>query len=141
MQNTRLKLLINSISLILGPIILGSWRIRSLLILSILFGFYFTNSLISFFLDKSINTIFIAIIIVLIMELIVRTLVFSTRANIAIYINIINNLRIGSTYALILEAFKLGSWSYINQHLLLSLHSLDKQILVPFQLKPIYQLT
>tara|TARA_Y100001968_G_C19079310_1_gene582229 strand:- start:187 stop:465 length:279 start_codon:yes stop_codon:yes gene_type:complete len=88
------------------PIIADSWGKRSVLLLSLLFGFYFTNSLISFLLDKSVNTIILAILILLIMELAIRSILIS---QFSILITSINNIRIGSTYALILEAFKLGS--------------------------------
>ena len=90
----------------LNPIIADSWSKRSVLILSLLFGFYFTNSLLSFLLDKSVNTIFLAILILFIMELSIRTSLISKFSTIVLSIN---NFRIGSTYALILEAFKLGS--------------------------------
>ena len=96
----------NSLTIIINPIISDSWSKRSILLLSLLFGFYFTNSLISFLLDKSVNTIFISIIILLIMELSIRTFLIS---KLTIPVMIVNNIRIGSTYALILEAYKLGS--------------------------------
>ena len=72
MQKTRFQKLIESLIKILNPIISDSWSKRSIILLSLLSGFYFTNSLISFFLDKSINTIFIAIIILLVMEISIR---------------------------------------------------------------------
>ena len=109
MQKTRFKVFLDSISTLLTPIISDSWSKRSIFLLSLLFGFYFTNSLISFLLDKAINTIILAIIILLLMELTIRSLLFSNLSKFSHYILAINNLRIGSTYALILEAFKLGS--------------------------------
>ena len=109
MQNTRFKAFLDSFLLIVNPIISDSWSKRSILLLSLLSGFYFTNSLISFLLDKSVNTIFLAITILLIMEISIRSLLFSGFSKLSIIILVINNFRIGSTYALILEAFKLGS--------------------------------
>ena len=109
MQKTRFIKLLNSVLLIVNPIISDSWSKRSILLLSLLSGFYFTNSLISFFLDKSVNTIFLAITILLIMELSIRSLLFNKITKLSILLIAINNFRIGSTYALILEAFKLGS--------------------------------
>ena len=109
MQNTRFKLFVDSFFLVLNPIISDSWSKRSISLLSLLSGFYFTNSLISFLLDKSINTIFLAITILLLMELTIRSLLFTKLSKLSIFVLAINNLRIGSTYALILEAFKLGS--------------------------------
>ncbi len=109
MQQTRFREFLNSILLISKPIISDSWSKRSILLLALLSGFYFTNSSISFLLDKSINKIFLAIFLLLIMELSIRSLLFYKSKKISILILAINNFRIGSTYALILEAFKLGS--------------------------------
>ena len=106
MQKTKFREFIDSLIFIINPIISDSWGKRSLLLLSLLFGFYFTNSLLSFLLDKSVNTIFLAIIILLIMELVIRSYLIP---KLTIPVMIINNIRIGSTYALILEAYKLGS--------------------------------
>ena len=109
MQNTRFKKSIDSFLLILKPLIYDTWTKRSIFLVSVLSGFYFTNSLISFLLDKSINTVFLAIIILLIMEISIRSILISDFSKLSILIIGINNFRIGSTYALILEAFKLGS--------------------------------
>ena len=106
MQKTKFREFIDSLIFIINPIISDSWSKRSLLLLSLLFGFYFTNSFLSFLLDKSVNTIFLALLILLIMELLIRSYLIP---KLTIPVMIINNIRIGSTYALILEAYKLGS--------------------------------
>ena len=106
MQKTKFREFIDSLIFIINPIISDSWSKRSLLLLSLLFGFYFTNSFLSFLLDRSVNTIFLALIILLIMELVIRSYLIP---KLTIPVMIINNIRIGSTYALILEAYKLGS--------------------------------
>ena len=109
MQKTRFREFIDSCLLIVYPLISDSWSKRSILLLSVLSGFYFTNSLISFLLDKSVNTIFLAIFLLLLMELSIRSTLFYSFSKLNIIVQVVNNLRIGSTYALILEAFKLGS--------------------------------
>ena len=109
MQKTKFRKSIDSLIGIFIPFVSDSWSKRIILFLSLLFGFYFTNSIISFLLDKSVNTIVLGIIILLIMELTIRSLLFSYISKLSILILAINNFRIGSTYALILEAFKLGS--------------------------------
>ena len=109
MQKTKFREFLDSLLLIINPLIYDSWSKRSILLLSLLSGFYFTNSLLSFLLDKSINTIFLAIFILIIMELSIRLLLFSNLSRLSLILLGINNFRIGSTYALILEAFKLGS--------------------------------
>ena len=105
MQKTKFRELLDSFVIIINPIISDTWSKRSIFLLSLLLGFYFTNSFLSFLLDKSVNT-FLAITIVLIMELVIRSYLISKSS---ILLTIINNIRIGSTYALILEAYKLGS--------------------------------
>ncbi len=109
MQKTRFRNFLGSISLLFKPFISDSWSKRSVLLLSVLSGYYFTNSLISFLLDRSVNTIFLALSILVIMEISIRSLLFSKSPKISLIVNSINNFRIGSTYALILEAYKLGS--------------------------------
>ena len=106
MQKTKFRELLYSLVIIINPIISDTWSKRSIFILSLLFGFYFTNSFLSLLLDKSVKTIILAIIILLIMELVIRSYLIP---KLTIPVMIINNIRIGSTYALILEAYKLGS--------------------------------
>ena len=109
MQNTRFKKLLDSLWIIIQPFINDSWSRRSIFFLALLSGFYFTNSLISFLLDRSVNTIFLSITILIIMELTIQSLTLSKLSRFSLIIYAVNNFRIGSTYALILEAFKLGS--------------------------------
>ena len=109
MQKTRFRKLIDSLIFILTRLITDSWSKRSIMLLSLLVGFYFTNSFISYLLDKSVNTIFLAITILVFMEISIRSLFFSKLTRLSMIILAFNNFRIGSTYALILEAFKLGS--------------------------------
>ena len=109
MQKTKFKKFVDTVIRAISPFIADSWGKRSIILLSLLLGFYFTNSILSFLLDKSINTILLAILILLIMEISIRTALLSNFTKLSIIIISINNFRIGSTYALILEAFKLGS--------------------------------
>ena len=109
MQKTKFNKFLDSLVKVSNTFISDSWSKRSVLLISLLIGFYLTNSLLSFLLDKSINTIFLAISILLIMELSIRSFLFIRSSKRSLILIAINNIRIGSTYALILEAFKLGS--------------------------------
>ena len=109
MQKTKFRRFLDELNQIINSIITDSWVKRSVLLLSLLFGFYFTNSFLSYLLDKSVNTIFIAIIILIIMELSIRLKLINNLFKNSLIMISINNFRIGSTYALILEAYKLGS--------------------------------
>ena len=109
MQKTKFSKLINFIFTFINPLISDSWSKRSVVLLSLLFGYYFTNSILSYLLDKSVNTILLAILILIIMELFIRSSLLSKYVKLSLVIISFNNFRIGSTYALLLEAFKLGS--------------------------------
>ena len=109
MQRTKFRRFLDELNKIISSIITDSWAKRSALLLSLLLGFYFTNSLLSFLLDKSFNTIFIAILILIIMELLIRLTLIANLYKTSVIMISLNNFRIGSTYALILEAYKLGS--------------------------------
>ena len=106
MQKTRFRQFINLFISIINPLFADTWKKRSILLTSLLTGFYFTNSLISFLLDKSVNTIILALSLLITMEILIR---ISNFTQVSIILTAINNFRIGSTYALILEAYKLGS--------------------------------
>ncbi len=109
MQKTKFRKSLDSLLFFVKPLVSDSWSKRSVLFISLLSGFYFTNSLISFLLDKPINTVFLSISFLLLIEISIRSLLFTDFSKFSLIIVIINNFRIGSTYALILEAFKLGS--------------------------------
>ena len=109
MQKTKFRRFIDELNQLINSIVTDSWSKRSASLLSLLLGFYFTNSLLSFLLDKSVNTILIAILILITMELLIRLKLITNLFKISLIMITVNNFRIGSTYALILEAYKLGS--------------------------------
>ena len=109
MQKTKFRRFLDELNQLINSIVTDTWSKRSASLLSLLLGFYFTNSLLSFLLDKSINTILIAILILITMELLIRLKLITNLFKISYIMITVNNFRIGSTYALILEAYKLGS--------------------------------
>ena len=109
MQKTKFRRFLDKLNQIINSIVTDSWSKRSALLISLLLGFYFTNSLLSFLLDKSVNTILIAILILITMELLIRLTLITNFFKTSLIMISVNNFRIGSTYALILEAYKLGS--------------------------------
>jgi len=109
MQKTKFRRFLDELNQLINSIVTDSWSKRSASLLSLLLGFYFTNSLLSFLLDKSVNTILIAILILITMELLIRLKLITNLFKISLIMITVNNFRIGSTYALILEAYKLGS--------------------------------
>ena len=109
MQETRFNRFIKLLRFSLFDFVSGSWRNRSINALSILSGFYLTNNLISYFLDQNTNSVVIILLLVLIYEFIIRFRQMNISFANNFFFKILNGFRIGSTFALVLEAFKLGS--------------------------------
>ena len=109
MQKTQLNRNIQSILNSINDYINSSWRKKLISITSLLFGYYIIHNLITYFIDKSFNSILLVIFLVIIIEILIRVRLNFISKRLKIILEIADNFRIGSTYALILEAFKLGS--------------------------------
>tara|TARA_Y100001968_G_C19277675_1_gene677605 strand:+ start:510 stop:797 length:288 start_codon:yes stop_codon:yes gene_type:complete len=93
----------------LSTSLVGPWKTRSLGILSLLLGYYIGSNLTVFFFERTGNRILIVISMVILIELLIRL-----RSKMSLFLKpyfliLIDNIRIGSVYAVVLEAFKLGS--------------------------------
>ncbi len=86
----------------------GSWRKRSIGLLSLLFGYYLASNLFAYYLQRTGQRVLIVPLIIIVIELLVR-LRRIVKQPIKVYWLSIDNIRIGVTYAIVLEAFKLGS--------------------------------
>ncbi len=86
----------------------GSWRRRSLGLLALLLGLYAGNNLTAYWLQK-LGRPTVVLITVLLVELVVRLRGRLVKGQPALGWVMLDNLRIGVVYALMLEAFKLGS--------------------------------
>nr|YP_002049473.1 hypothetical protein PCC_0853 [Paulinella chromatophora]ACB43263.1 hypothetical protein PCC_0853 [Paulinella chromatophora] len=108
-QNTRLErgkqIALNMLSSSVG----GNWRRRSLGLLSLLIGFYAGSSLTVYYLQEIGQRPLVALTMVIFMELLVRLRTRVNRKPWPMLWLILDNLRIGAIYSVILEAFKLGS--------------------------------
>ncbi len=110
MQNTRLNNLFNAIARRLEEWILNPWRRISILIISFLFGFFLGNALATTAGQTAEWDIVVAGILALATEIASR--IFYHRSVLArqtFWVQALNYLKIGLTYSLFLEAFKLGS--------------------------------
>ncbi len=108
-QDTRFYKLINKIFEPISNSLVGPWKRRSLGILSMLLGFYLGSNLTVYFFQKSGDRILIVFLMVFIIEVLIRIrskIKFNRRP---LIILVTDNLRIGCIYAVVLEAFKLGS--------------------------------
>ena len=108
-QNTRInkiqKSILDSISISFS----GPWKTRSIGLLSLLLGYYLSSNFVSYLINTESKRILILLSVLFLVELSIRINNNFLRNNYKIFIMVINNLRIGTTYAIILEAFKLGS--------------------------------
>lgn len=110
MQNTRINRFIDVIGEQLRRWLANPWRRISLLLISLLFG-TFLGSAISTIAGQSADwDIFAAGLLVLLTELVNR-LVYGASPQVArfLWVDLLNALKIGLTYSLFVEAFKLGS--------------------------------
>ena len=108
MQNTRFSNINDKFSKLLFGFLESSWRSKSINLISILFGYFLFANFITKFIKEGQNELLIVPIIILIIELIIRTKP-PNNSNLFNLWSIADKIRIGAIYALILEAFKLGS--------------------------------
>ncbi len=108
MQKTRLQKFETYLGRNLGGLLTGSWRKRSISIISLLLGFFIGSNVTVYFLEEIGKRALVVLILVFMIEILIRIRPRNTIKMVYFWISI-DNLRIGITYALILEAFKLGS--------------------------------
>ena len=110
MQNTRINRLIDLLGERFRILLSNPWRRISLLVISLLFG-TFLGTAISTIAGQSANwDIITAAVLVLLTEWANRLVYGSKRlAADSFWVDLLNALKIGLTYNLFVEAFKLGS--------------------------------
>jgi hypothetical protein len=110
MQRTRFQGLISRLGERLAGQVRRSWRRGSLAALALLLGFFFGQNLTSLLLITSPGGRPVVVLgLLLVLETQVRLRSRLVRAKPTLAWVIVDNLRIGATYAIVLEAFKLGT--------------------------------
>ncbi len=87
----------------------SNWKYSSVSILSLLCGFYLGSNVTAFFIASTSQRTIVAIIMTIIVEFLIRirsSALLNTRRKAIISFD---NIRIGAVFAVVLEAFKLGS--------------------------------
>ena len=108
MQKTNFSKIIYRLNILLFGFISDSWRTKSISLISVLTGYFlFANFVTKFISEGKIELIMVPIITAFI-EVIIRIKPSSTSKIYNLW-SVVDRLRIGATYAIILEAFKLGS--------------------------------
>ncbi len=109
MQNTRINRLTDVLGEQFGRWLSNPWRRISLLVISLLFG-TFLGTAISTIAGQSADWDIIAAgLLVLLTELVNRLVYGSPQIARSLWVDMLNALKVGLTYNLFVEAFKLGS--------------------------------
>tara|TARA_Y100001978_G_scaffold39366_1_gene35051 strand:- start:113 stop:439 length:327 start_codon:yes stop_codon:yes gene_type:complete len=108
MQKTRFTIFFDSLNLAFLGFLKSSWKDKALNLLSILFGYFLFANFITKFISEGKNELLMIPVIIILFELIIR-MKPSRKSNLYILWFMLDKIRIGAVYALILEAFKLGS--------------------------------
>ena len=108
MQKTRFTVFFDSLNLVFLGFLKSSWRDKSLNLLSILLGYFLFANFITKFISEGKNELLMIPVIIILFEIIIR-MKPPRNSNIYLVWMFLDKIRIGAVYALILEAFKLGS--------------------------------
>ena len=108
MQKTRFTVFYDSLNLVFLGFLKSSWKDKSLNLLSILFGYFLFANFITKFISEGKNELLMIPVIIILFEVIIRMRP-QRNSNTYLVWMFLDKIRIGAVYALILEAFKLGS--------------------------------
>ena len=108
MQKTNYSRLTNQISSFLFDFLISSWRSKSIGLISVLSGYFLFANFLTKFISEGRNELVMVPVLMLVVELIIRIRPYP-RSKLFDLWSIVDRVRIGASYAVILEAFKLGS--------------------------------
>ena len=108
MQKTNFSRITYQINNLLFGFLSDTWKSKSIGIISVLTGYFLFANFITKFISEGKNELIMVPIIIVFIEIIIRTKP-SSRSRFYYIWTVVDKLRIGAIYAIILEAFKLGS--------------------------------
>tara|TARA_B100000965_G_scaffold331452_1_gene295622 strand:- start:376 stop:702 length:327 start_codon:yes stop_codon:yes gene_type:complete len=108
MQKTRFSRINDQFNNFLFGFLRSSWKSKSINIISVLTGYFLFANFVTKFISEGRNELIMVPLIMLVIEIIIRIRP-SENFGLFKFWSIIDKVRIGATYAVILEAFKLGS--------------------------------
>ena len=108
MQKTNFLRICSQLNNLLFGFLSDSWRSKSIGLISVLTGYFLFANFLTKFISEGKNELIMVPIIIVFIEIIIR---IKPSSNSRFYYlwSVIDKLRIGAIYAVILEAFKLGS--------------------------------
>ena len=108
MQKTNFSRINNQLNNLLFGFLSDTWRSKSIALISVLTGYFLFANFLTKFISEGKNELIMVPIIIVFIEIIIRIKPSSSSKFYDLW-SIFDKLRIGSIYAVILEAFKLGS--------------------------------
>ena len=108
MQKTNFSKIIFQLNNLFFGFLSDSWRSKSINLISVLTGYFLFANFLTKFISEGKNELIMVPIIIVFIEIIIRNKPSSSSKFFYIW-SMVDKLRIGAIYAVILEAFKLGS--------------------------------
>ena len=108
MQKTNFSIIVDKLNIFLFGFISSSWKLKSVNIITLLLGYFLFANFLTKFISEGKNELIMVPVIMSLTELIIRIKPSSKSKIFKLWL-IADKLRIGASYAVILEAFKLGS--------------------------------
>ena len=108
MQKTNFSRITYQLNNLFFGFLSDTWRSKSISLISILTGYFLFANFLTKFISEGKNELIMVPIIIIFIEIIIRIKPSSTSKFYYIW-TVVDKLRIGAIYAVILEAFKLGS--------------------------------
>ena len=108
MQKTKFSKINDQLNDLFFGFLSSSWKSKSINIISVLIGYFLFANFVTKFISEGRNELVMVPIIILFIEFIIRVKP-SPDSNLFNLWSIVDKVRIGATYAVVLEAFKLGS--------------------------------
>tara|TARA_Y200000002_G_scaffold379438_1_gene388707 strand:- start:487 stop:813 length:327 start_codon:yes stop_codon:yes gene_type:complete len=108
MQKTKFSGINDKLNDLLFGFLSSSWKSKSVNIISVLTGYFLFANFVTKFISEGKNELIMVPLIILVIEVIIRIRPSSKSSFFNMW-SVLDKVRIGATYAIILEAFKLGS--------------------------------
>jgi len=108
MQKTNFSRIIFQLNNLLFGFLSDTWKSKSISLISVLTGYFLFANFLTKFIAEGKNELIMVPIIILLIEIIIRIKPSSSSRFFDLW-TVVDKIRIGAIYAIILEAFKLGS--------------------------------
>ena len=108
MQKTNFSRITYQLKILFFGFLSDTWRSKSISLISVLTGYFLFANFATKFISEGKNELIMVPIIIVFIEIIIRIKPSSSSKFYYIW-TVVDKLRIGAIYAVILEAFKLGS--------------------------------